>query len=124
MPYIAAELTVDPASIEWPQPAAPADGTCDLVQPPAAAPGRGAPSPRPPRHGTWIRRNGQGYVLETLCNGRDGAERSIGDPHETSGDALPVERRRFWRVVSKVDLYGCHQAVKVSRQGWPGHLDR
>ena len=48
MPYIAAELTVDPASIEWPQPAAPADGTCDLVQPPAAAPGRGAPSPRPP----------------------------------------------------------------------------
>jgi hypothetical protein len=38
MPYIAAELTVDPASKGWPQPAAPADGTRDLVQPPAATP--------------------------------------------------------------------------------------
>ena len=39
MPSIAAELTVDPASKERPQPAAPPDGTRDLMQLPAAEPG-------------------------------------------------------------------------------------
>ncbi len=62
--------------------------------------------------------------LKTLGQGRGGRQRSIGDLHEIPRGALAVERWLFRGVISRVDVHGYHQAVEVSRQGWPSHLCR
>src|SRR5258708_13283485 len=78
-------------------------------------------------HPSWRTYAARSSRIRTQCvlsaNRRGGAERNIEDPHEISRGALLIDRRLVKGAISRVDVHGDHQAVEVSGQAWPGHLD-